>query len=136
MKIYYSVSRNGFFASDLQPILPDDGVEITANYHHQLLAGQASGQRIVADADGYPVLADPPGPTEIQLAEAVRAERDARIQALAWRVQRYESEVRLGLTPTDDITDLDATIQALRDVPKQAGFPAAVDWPEPATTSE
>lgn len=63
-------------------------------------------------------------------APAVRAERDRRIEAIAWRVERYLSETRLGLTPTDDITAIDAYIQALRDVPDQAGFPAAVTWPE------
>lgn len=70
------------------------------------------------------------------LAAAVRAERDSRIEAVVWRVERYHRQVRLGLTPTEDISDLDAYIQALCDVPEQPGFPwTGLDdpncpWPE------
>jgi len=66
----------------------------------------------------------------------IRAERDRRIQAVMWRVERYESETRQGLAPTDDIAALDAYVQALRDLPGQDGFPwqgpedEAVPWPE------
>jgi|GEM_PF-1074291 len=59
----------------------------------------------------------------------IRKERDRRIEQVMWRVQRFESETRLGLTPCDDIAALDAYVQALRDVPQQAGFPEAVEWP-------
>lgn len=54
-------------------------VEITDAEHAALLAGQATGQQIVADADGRPVLVwpEPAAPT---LADA-RAERDRRIAA-------------------------------------------------------
>jgi hypothetical protein len=75
------------------------------------------------EADDAPTPAHDP-------AEQVRAERDRRIEAVMWRVQRFESETRLGLTPTDDIAALDAYVQALRDVPQQAGFPESVEWPE------
>lgn len=71
----------------------------------------------------------PAEPTEAEVAARVRAERDQRIAAIMWRVQRYESEVRQALTPTDDIVALDAYVQALRDVPQQVGFPEEVEWP-------
>lgn len=64
------------------------------------------------------------------MAAAVRADRDRRIEAMIWRVQRYESEVRQGATTTDDIAVLDAYLQALRDVPQQDGFPLNVSWPD------
>jgi hypothetical protein len=62
-------------------------------------------------------------------ANGIRKERDRRIEEVMWRVQRFESETRLGLTPCDDIAALDAYVQALRDVPQQEGFPEAVEWP-------
>ena len=62
-------------------------------------------------------------------ADAVRAERDRLIAKEDWRYTRYNSEVRQGLTPSDDIVTLDAYIQALRDIPDQAGFPWDVEWP-------
>jgi hypothetical protein len=61
--------------------------------------------------------------------ENVRAKRDRLIDKEDWRYTRYNSEVRQGLTPSDDIVALDVYIQALRDVPEQAGFPYDVVWP-------
>ena len=59
----------------------------------------------------------------------VRNERDRLIDREDWRYTRYNSEVRQGLTPSDDIVALDAYIQALRDIPEQVGFPWDVEWP-------
>ena len=38
------------------------GVEITLQEHAELIAGNAAGKLIVPDADGKPVLQDPPKP--------------------------------------------------------------------------
>ena len=62
-------------------------------------------------------------------ADTVRAERDRLIDREDWRCTRHNSEVRQGLTPSDDIVALDTYIQALRDIPDQAGFPWNVEWP-------
>ena len=62
-------------------------------------------------------------------ADAVRAKRDRIIAKEDWRYTRYNSEVRQGLTPSDDIVALDTYIQALRDIPEQVGFPWDVEWP-------
>nr|WP_287412212.1 phage tail assembly chaperone [Pseudodesulfovibrio sp.] len=59
----------------------------------------------------------------------MRDERDKAIEDIMWRIQRHESETRLGLDPTDDISSLDNYIQQLRDMTKQAGFPTDVKWP-------
>ena len=64
-----------------------------------------------------------------QAWEEVRQIRDAKIKAVEWRVMRNLSETRLGLTPTDNITDLDNYIQALRDVTQQENF-ADIVYPE------
>jgi len=63
-------------------------------------------------------------------AEEVRSERDYRIQAFEWRYARLGSEERMGKPPTDTLEDLDAYVQALRDVPDQKGFPYKIEWPE------
>jgi len=44
----------------------------------------------------------------------VRSSRKGKFDEVEWRVFRYQSQVRLGVTPTDNIADLDAYIQALR----------------------
>ena len=62
-------------------------------------------------------------------AREVRSKRDRLIDKEDWRYTRYNSEVRQGLTPSDDIVALDTYIQALRDIPEQSGFPWDVEWP-------
>jgi hypothetical protein len=58
----------------------------------------------------------------------VRKTRDLMISEIMWRVQRYESHVRQGLQPVDDIKALDAYIQSLRDITEQ-GDPTNIVWP-------
>jgi len=55
-------------------------------------------------------------------AAAVRAERDKLIDATDWTVLTDAKTVK---------ADWKAYRQALRDVPEQAGFPYAVEWPTP-----
>jgi hypothetical protein len=58
----------------------------------------------------------------------IRELRDGTISGIQWRVERYHSEVRLGLTPTDDIANLDRYIQELRDITNSPD-PFAIEWP-------
>lgn len=68
-------------------------------------------------------------PDLVALAKEARAKRDWLVSSTAWRYERYSREVRLGLAPTDRLATLDTYVQALADVPKQAGFPESIDWP-------
>ena len=59
----------------------------------------------------------------------VRENRDSMIQNVEWRIMRYHSEVRLGITTTtDSISDLDTYIQGLRDITNQSD-PSSITWP-------
>ena len=59
----------------------------------------------------------------------IRIERDERIEAVEWRIMRHQSEVRLGITTTtDNISNLDTYVQALRDITKQSD-PYNITWP-------
>ena len=74
----------------------------------------------------------PEKPAE-QKAEEARAERDRRIDAIRWRIERYQTQEEAGLETTDTAEHYKAIllyVQALRDVPEQAGFPDAIEWPE------
>lgn len=62
-------------------------------------------------------------------AEQVRAERDAKIEAVRWRIERAKDEATLGAPLTEPLEPLLQYVQALRDVPRQAGFPENVEWP-------
>jgi len=70
---------------------------------------------------------------KIDHAVAVRAERDIRINAIVWRVERAAREQRMGLALTDDPAVLDTYVQALADVPQQPGFPT--DYIDPASAA-
>lgn len=74
----------------------------------------------------------PEKPIEQKAAEA-RAERDRRIDAIRWRIERYQTQEAAGLETTDtaeQYKEILIYVQALRDVPEQAGFPDAIEWPE------
>ena len=73
-------------------------------------------------------LAPKPLTTE-QLADKVRAERDAKIESVRWRIERAKDEAALGVPLTEPLEPLLQYVQALRDVPQQAGFPENVEWP-------
>lgn len=74
----------------------------------------------------------PEKPTEQKETEA-RAERDQRIDAIRWRIERYQTQAAAGMETNDTAEQYKAIllyVQALRDVPEQAGFPDAIEWPE------
>ncbi|PRP71747.1 hypothetical protein BUE93_04900 [Chromobacterium amazonense] len=76
--------------------------------------------------------ARPPEPTEAERAAQARAERDQRLAATEWLVQRHRDEIDLGRETTlsgVQFAELMVYRQALRDVPLQADFPGQVDWP-------
>lgn len=59
--MFYSAQTGGFYDTEIHgDNIPADAVEITKAEHTALLAGQAEGKRIVPDADGVPVLQEPP----------------------------------------------------------------------------
>lgn len=88
---------------------------------------------IIEDKGDYLEAVNPPEPTDEQKAAEARAERDRRIDAIRWRIERYQTQAAAGLETTDTADQYKSIllyIQALRDVPEQAGFPDAIEWPE------
>ena len=64
----------------------------------------------------------------------VRESRDAKIKEVEWRVMRNLSETRQGLDTTDNISELDTYIQALRDITSTTTNPLEVSWPTLGTS--
>ena len=66
--MFYAKSTAGFYDTAIHgDNIPADAVEITDEEHTALLEGQSQGKLIVADANGFPVLQDPPPPTAEQI---------------------------------------------------------------------
>lgn len=71
--MFYSESTGGFYTAEIHgDNIPADAVEITAEYHAELLAAQSAGKRIEPDANSHPVAVDPPPPSlaDVQAASA------------------------------------------------------------------
>ncbi|OQA29927.1 MAG: hypothetical protein BWY57_03144 [Betaproteobacteria bacterium ADurb.Bin341] len=73
--MFYAKSTGGFYDAAIHgDAIPVDAVEITIEEHAALLEGQSNGKRIIADAEGRPVLADLPAPTLDELKASKNAE--------------------------------------------------------------
>lgn len=58
----------------------------------------------------------------------VRIERDKKMQEFEWRYTRYDRQIRLNITTTDNINSLDAYMQDLADITQQSD-PYNIVWP-------
>ena len=78
MNIYYAKSTHGFYDTAIHgDNIPSDAVEIAAEEHAALIEGQSQGKLIQADANGRPVLVDPPKLTAAEVWDRIKARRDA-----------------------------------------------------------
>lgn len=55
MSIFYSKKKCGFYDDKINNDFPDDVVEISREYHSELLEKQSQGFDIKSDKNGYPV---------------------------------------------------------------------------------
>lgn len=109
--MFYSPSTNGFYAPEIHgDNMPADVVEITADEHAALVSGQAGGKVIAADADGRPMLQDPPAPTPEQEQERINAEARAYLASTDWHVIRQQET---GKPVPDDVLAERAAARAL-----------------------
>ena len=92
----------------------------------------------VVNVDGSITFTPPEPPSNDELFNRLRIERDARINSVLWMRARHADELELGkettLTP-EQYTALLTYIQALRDIPAQPGAPwdgggELTPWPE------
>lgn len=117
-----------------QPI--EGGIEISAEQYQEALVGIAQGHIVTieggfaVDPKPKPEKQEPEPPTLEDLADNTRAKRDRLIESVRWRIERHNDELALGREPTEPLEPLLQYVQALRDVPQQAGFPEVVEWPD------
>jgi hypothetical protein len=91
--MFYSPSMQGFYDPSIHMEIPSDAVEISREYWLELLNGLSLGKMIVMNEEGYPVLADRPGPTPEELEGYERSWRNMQIAATDSVVTRYRDEI-------------------------------------------
>lgn len=121
--LYFSASSLGFYDDQIHAKVPPGAVAITAARHAQLLADQARGLIITADAHGAPVAVE----RTIAKAQALADLRERRNRLLA---QSDFTQV-----PDAPLTEAQRELwriyrQALRNLPETAADPTIIDWPE------
>lgn len=97
--------------------MPGDVVEISAEEHAGLMAGQSAGQVIDFDTGGRPFLADRPAPSLEQQAAARRAEILADLERIDTASARPLRAILVGSATDEDrakLTELDEQAAALR----------------------
>jgi hypothetical protein len=108
-------------------MIPVDASMISHEWHQALLDGQSAGKVICEDAEGHPVLADPPPQTPEQLAEQERYWRDSELRVTDEVVTRHRDELEDGTATTLtalQYTDLQVYRRALRNWPESGEFPS------------
>jgi hypothetical protein len=132
MKIYWSRSARSFFDSRINTVLPHDAVEISSEHRDQLLAGEQRNCRIVADADGRPMLEESPSRASELAATVERTWRDARLLETDGIVARHRDQLEAGhetTLSTSGYEALQAYRLALRNWPASQGFPEMANRP-------
>ncbi|OLF55403.1 tail fiber assembly protein [Pseudomonas chlororaphis] len=130
--MFTSKTTCGFYDASISAWMPDDVVEISTERHAELLAGQSEGKVITWGDDGYPVLADPPLPTNEELSAIERAWRDQQLSETDGVVARHRDELEEGIATTlsaDQYTELQTYRRALRNWPEAGEFPLSEHRP-------
>jgi len=137
MRRYYSKTTQTTYLSGIHTEMPADAVEISSQRFEEVITNPTVGKVRSHDANGLPILIDPPGPTPEQLAEAERQWRDGAISQVQWLINRHRDEVEIGLATkltVEQFAELLGYVQSLRDWPAASLFPAfdhrppAPDW--------
>lgn len=126
--MFASKSTRGFYDAEIHGVslIPDDAIEISAEYHAELLTGESEGKIITWRDDGLPVLVDPPPPSDEVLAAVERAWRDQRLFETDGVVARHRDEQEEGSETTltaRQYSELQAYRRALRNWPESGEFP-------------
>lgn len=130
--MFASKSTGGFYDSAIHVSMPRDVVEITAEAHAALMAGQGQGKIIGWGEDGFPLLIEPPMPSFEYFAEVERSWRDVQLASTDGVVARHRDELEASVETTlspDQYTELQTYRRTLRNWPEAGEFPLAEHRP-------
>lgn len=116
---YYSDSTKGFYAPEVHITIPDDAIGVNEDHYNELLAGQATGAKIIIVKDGEVLLEDVV-PSEDEAVDFLRKKRNELLLASDW-TQLADAQVDKGAWATYR--------QELRDLPQNTTDPFNPVWP-------
>lgn len=133
--MFYSPTTRSFYSLEINGAnMPGDVVEISQEYHAQVLAGEAAGMVIISDEEGKPVLTQPPPPSQEAVAAIERVWRDLQLKSAEWVASRHRDELDMQLHTTltvEQFAQLLQFRQQLRDWPADDDFPLIEHRPTP-----
>ncbi|EMJ8166590.1 phage tail protein [Pseudomonas aeruginosa] len=132
--LYFFSTPPAFYDTEINPHIPEGAVEVSAEDHAAMLAGQANGKRIAADPDGRPILIDPPPPSAAERQPFERSWRDGELRETDPLVARHRDELEAGDDTTltaEQYKELQTYRRELRNWPESERFPQAASRPVP-----
>lgn len=132
MIMYYSALQNTWYDPDFRAAYessgswPADAVECPREVFDAVVTYRPIDKVMVADANGKPVLIDPPLPSPDVLATIERQWRDGRLLATDGVVSRHRDELEEGQETTlnpAQYAELQAYRRDLRNWPEAGEFP-------------
>ena len=125
----YSARTGCCYLPAVHEDIPDDAREISEELYQATIANPERGKVRSHDAEGLPILIDPPAykPTNIADLQAVeRSWRDGEVSSTEWLVTRHRDEQDMQLPTTLAAEQFSALLvyrQSLRDWPQDSRFP-------------
>lgn len=115
MAIYYSAARNAFYPEAYRDNYinsvagwPDDALAVGEGVYQYLIQRVTEGKIIVADDNGYPVLADRPAPTPEQLMAQAEDERKRLLTLAAEKIAPLQDAADLDMASDEERAALTA----------------------------
>ncbi|MFV3383130.1 phage tail assembly chaperone [Pseudomonas sp. NY15354] len=132
MQRFYSRTTGCTYLEGINAKMPADAVRISEERFMAVIGNPPLDKVRGHDADGLPVLIDPPPPSPADLAEDERRWRDSALSPLVWLRDRHRDQLEIGaattLTP-EQFAELLGYMQQLRDWPQSEAFPDSAQRP-------
>ncbi|TPG77336.1 phage tail assembly chaperone [Pseudomonas arsenicoxydans] len=137
MRYYSKLTRVTYLPNVHGDNMPGDVIPISEELYLSVIANPAAGKVRSHDANGLPMLIDPPAKTLAEIERDERAWRDGELSGVLWLRERHRDQLEIEGPTTltaEQFNELLLYMQALRDWPQSPDFPdsqhrpTAPDW--------
>ena len=139
-QVYFSPSTTTFFRTDTHGVpgtegclMPSDVVKVSLVVFEAMVKARSQGQRVIAEFNGQPTVAEPLPPSSEELADQERLWRDRELSRTEWLVTRHRDEKDMGKVTSislDEFSELLSYRDLLREWPNKSAFPDVSKRPQ------